>query len=208
MDSQNALLINMALFFCQKANFFVWKSASDKQNSTTFLQKMFNAKNASGHEECSFGNPVDKQSINSRRFFAHCPKKIGEKLKEDTSSQSYSIARWNAVLTAQSKNIRTKVKTFRSMWEQENVRFSSECFSAHLVPMYTWKAVLKTLPKNLSQNAVGFLPNIWKLSAFFKCCYGDVEGSFDKLIKKFSTKSRKQFDRRPKKIIIKAFNKS
>ena len=154
---------------------------------------MFNAKNASGHEECSFGNPVDKQSINSRRFFAHCPKKIGEKLKEDTSSQSYSIARWNAVLTAQSKNIRTKVKTFRSMWEQENVRFSSESFSAHLVPMYTWKAVLKTLPKNLSQNAVGFLPNIWKLSAFFKMLPWSCR-------RQFWQPHQKSFDKKPKTI--------
>ena len=163
MDSQNALLKNMALFFCQKASFFVWKSESDKQNSTTFLQKMFNAKNASGQEECSFHNPVDKQSRKSRRFCAQCPKKIGEKLKEDTSSQNNPIARRNAVLTTQSKNFRTKVKTFRSMSEQENVRFSSDSFSAQIVPMYTWKAVLTTLSKSLSQNADGFLPNNWKL---------------------------------------------
>ena len=68
-------------FSATKQIFFVWKSESDKQNPTTFLLKMFNAKNASGHEECSFGNPVDKQSINSRRFCAQCPKKIGENSK-------------------------------------------------------------------------------------------------------------------------------
>ena len=90
-----------------------------------------------------------------------------ENLKEDTSSQNNPIARWNAVLTTQSKNFRTKVKTFRSMSEQENVRFSTESFFAQLVPMYTWKAILTTLSKNLSQNADGFLPNIWNFSAIF-----------------------------------------
>ena len=167
MDSQNALLTNMAIFFCQKANFFLSESPKVINKTLQFLQKLFNSKSSIGHEECSFDNPVDKHSTNSRRFFAQCPKKIGEKLKEVTSSQNNPIARWNAVLTTQSKSFRTKVKTFRSMWEQENVRFSSESFSAQLVPMYTWKAVLTTLSKSLSQNADGLLPNIWKPWAFF-----------------------------------------
>ena len=127
--------------FVRKQYFFVWKSESDKQNSTTFFQKIYNSRSSYGHDECSFYKPVDKHSTNSRRFFAQCPKKMGEKLKEDTS-QNNPFARWNAVLTTQSKNFRTKVKTFRSMSEQENVRFSSESFSAQLVPMYTLKAVL------------------------------------------------------------------
>ena len=91
---------------------------------------------------------------------------MGEKLKEDTS-QNNLFARWNAVLTTQSKNFRTKVKMFRSMSEQENVKFSSESFSAQLDPMYTWKAVSTTLSKSLSRNADCFLSNIWKLNAFF-----------------------------------------
>ena len=152
----------MAIYFCQKAIFFVWKSESDKQKSTTFFQKIYNLRSSYGHDECSFDNPVDKQSTKSRRFFAQCPKKMGEKLKADTS-QNILFARWNAVLTTQSKDFRTKVKTFRSMSEQENVRFSSECFSAQLVPMCNWKAVSTTLSKSLSQNSDDFLPNIWKL---------------------------------------------
>ena len=117
-------------FSARKQIFFVWKSESDNQNSTTFLQKMFNAENASGHEESSFDNPVDKHLTKSRRFFAQCLKKMGEKLKEATSSQNSLIARWNADLTTQSKNFRTEVKTFCSMSEQEKVTFSSESFSA------------------------------------------------------------------------------
>ena len=149
--------------FVRKQEFFVWKSQSDKQNSTTFLQKrLFNSRSSYGHDECSFDNPVDKQSTKSRRFFAQCPKKMGEKLKADTS-QNIPFARWNAVLTTQLKDFRTKVKTFRSMSEQENVRFSSECFSAQLVPMCNWKAVSTTLSKSLSQNSDDFLSNIWKL---------------------------------------------
>ena len=49
-------------FSARKQDFFVWKSESDKQNSTTFLQKIFNSKNASGHEDCSSDNPVKKLS--------------------------------------------------------------------------------------------------------------------------------------------------
>ena len=131
-----------------------------------FCKKNFNSRSSYGHDECSFDNPVDKYSTKSRRFFAQSPKKMGGKLKEDTS-QNNPFARWNAVLTTQSINFRTKVKTFRSMSEQENVRFSSESFSAQLVPMYTWKAVFTTLSKSLSRNADGFLSNIWKLNAFF-----------------------------------------
>ena len=154
-------------FSARKQFFFVWKSESDKQNSTTFLQKIFNSRSSYGHDESSFDNPVDKHSTKSWRFFAQCPKKIEKKLKEDSSSQNNPIARWNAVLTTQSKNSRTKVKTFRARSEQENVRFSTESFSAQIVPMYTWKAILTTLSKNLSQNADGFLPNIWNFSAIF-----------------------------------------
>ena len=110
------------------------------------------------------------QLINIRqkheKFFAQCPKMRGGKQKADTSSQNYPFARWNAVLTTQSKNFPTKVKTFGSMLDQEKVRFSSESFSAHLVPIYTWKSVLTTLSKSLSQNADGFLPNVWKLKEF------------------------------------------
>ena len=131
-----------------------------------FSKKIYNSRSSYGHDECSFDNPVDKQSTKSRRFFAQCPKKMGEKLKADTS-QYIPFARWNAVLTTQSKNFQTKVKTFRSMSEQENVRFSSESFSAQLVPMYTWKAVFTTLSNRLSQIADGVLPNIWKVYAFF-----------------------------------------
>ena len=90
----------------------------------------------------------------------------GEKQKADTSSQNYPFAWWNAVLSTQSKNFPTKVKTFGSMLDQEKVRFSSESFSAHLVPIYTWQSVLTTLSKSLSQNADVFLPNVWKLKEF------------------------------------------
>ena len=150
-------------YFSARKQMFLSESPKVINNSTTFLQKMFNAKNASGEEECSCDKPVDKHSTKSRRFFAQCPKKMGGKLKGDISSQNNPIARWNAVLTTQSKNFRTKVKNFRSMSEQENVRFSSESFSAQLVPMCNWKAVSTTLSKSLSQNADDFLPNIWKI---------------------------------------------
>ena len=125
--------------FIRRQLFSVWKSESDKQNSTTFFQKMYNSRSSYGHDECSFDNPVDKHSTKSRRVFAQSPKKMGEKLKADTS-QNIPFARWNAILTTQSKNFRTTVKTFRSMSEQENKSFSSECFSAQLVPMCNWKA--------------------------------------------------------------------
>ena len=182
--------------------FFVWKSESDKQNSTTFLPKIFNSSNASGHEECSFYNSVDKHSTKSRRFFAQCPKKMGRKLKADTSSQNNPISRWNAVLTTQSKNFRTKVKIFRSMSEQENVRFSSESFSAQLVPMYTWKAAFDNPVEEFVRKCRWFSAQHLKASSIFfsKGCYGNVESTFDNLVKNFSTKSRKQFDRGPKNI--------
>ena len=55
-------------FSARKQFFFVWKSESDKQNSTTFLQEIFNSKNASGHAECSSDNPVKKLSDKSENF--------------------------------------------------------------------------------------------------------------------------------------------
>ena len=131
-----------------------------------YCKKIFKSRSSYVHDECSFDNPVDKHSTKSWRFFAQCPKKMGQKLAEDTS-QNNPFARWNAVLTTQSKNFRTKLKTFRSNSEQENVRFSSESFSAQLVPMYTWWAVFTTLSNRLSQKADGVLPNIWKVYAFF-----------------------------------------
>ena len=93
------------------------------------------------------------------------------------------------------------------MSEQENVRSSSESFSAQLVPMYTWKAVFTTLSKSLSRNADGFLSNIWKLNAFFfsKCCYEHVEGSFDNLIKKTFDKKPKTIRYRSEKKFLEAF---
>ena len=119
----------MAIYFCQKAIFLSESPKVINRTLQLFCKKIFNSRISYGNDACSFDSPVNKHSTKSRRFFAQCPKKMGEKLKEDTS-QNNLFARWNAVLTIQSKNFRTKVKTFRSMSEQENVKFSSESFSA------------------------------------------------------------------------------
>ena len=201
MDSQNALLTN-GVIFLPESKFFLSESPKVINRSLQLLQNLFNSKSSFEHEECSFDNPLEKQSTKSRRILAQCPKKIGENSKRILLLKIFPIARWNAVLTTQSKNFRTKVKIFRSMSEQEKVRFSSESFSAQLVPMYTWKAVFDNPVEEFVTKCRWFsAQRLEAFSIFFsKGCYGNVESSFDNLVKKFSTKSQKQFDRGPKNI--------
>ena len=150
-------------FFARKQGFIVWKSESDKQNSTTLLQNIFYSKISSGHEVCSFDNPVDKYSTKSRRNFAQCPKLMSRKPQRILLLKMILLPRGMQFWQPSHTIFEKKIKPFRSRSEQENVRFSSESVSAHLVPMYTWKAVLTTLWKSLSHNDDGFLTNIWKL---------------------------------------------
>ena len=188
-------------FSATKQIFFVWKSESDKQNPTTFLLKMFNAKNASGHEECSFGNPVDKQSINSRRFCAQCPKKIGENSKRILLLKLFycqvECSSDNPVkkLSDKSENFPLNVGT-RKCKVLIGKFFCSPCSYVHLESSFENPVEeFVTKCRWFSAQHLKFFSII-----FSKCCYGHVEGSFDNLIKKVSTKSRKQFDRGPKKI--------
>ena len=63
----------------KKQDSLVWKSESDKQKSTTFLQNLFNSKDSSAHVECSLDNPVQSSLTNCRRFVPQCLKKMIEK---------------------------------------------------------------------------------------------------------------------------------
>ena len=66
--------------FRKRQDSLLWKSKSDKQRSTTFLQNLFNSKDSSGHVECSLDNPVQNLLTNRRRFVPQWLKKIVKKL--------------------------------------------------------------------------------------------------------------------------------
>ena len=149
--------------FVRKQLFSVWKSESDKQNSTNFFPKIYNSRSSYGHDECSFDNPVDKHSTKSRRFFAQSPKKMGKNSKRILlkiflspgemqfwqPSQKTFGQQWKR--SAQCRNKKTKV-------------FHRNVFLLNLFPCATGKqAVSTTLSTSLSQIADDFLPNIWKL---------------------------------------------
>ena len=170
---------------------------------------MFNAKNASGREECSFDNPVDKHSTNSRRFSAQCPKKIGENSKRILllkiillpggmqfwqPSQKTFGQKWNFPLNVGTRKCKVFIGKF----------FCSTCSHVHLESSFD-----NPVEEFVTKCRWFCAQHLKNLSIFLsKCCYGHVEGSFDNLIKKASTKSRKQVDRGPKKYIIKAFFKN
>ena len=80
MDSQNSLLKNSVIFL-PESKIFLSESPKVINKTLKLLQKLLNSKSSSGHEECSFDNPVDKQSTKSRRILTQCPKKIGENSK-------------------------------------------------------------------------------------------------------------------------------
>ena len=171
-------------FSARKQDFFVWKGEIDKQNSTNFLQKMFNAKNASGREECSFDNPVDKYSKKSRRGFAQDPKKIGENSKRILllkiillpggmqfwqPSQKTFGQKWNFPLNVGTRKCKVFIGKF----------FCSTCSHVHLESSFD-NPVEEFVTKCRWFSA----QHLKTLSIFLsKCCYGHVEGSFDNLIK-------------------------
>ena len=144
--------------FLPESKIFLFESPRVINKTLQLLQNLFNSNSSSGHEKFSFDHPVDNFLTKSRRAFAQCPKMIGRKITADTSSQNDAIASWNAVPTTQSYNFRKKSGNFHSLSEQENVRFSSESVSAHLVPMYTWKSVLINLWESLLKMTMVFCP--------------------------------------------------
>ena len=148
-------------FFARKQDFFVRKSESDKQNynfcKTYSTQRvLLDTKNA----------VLTTQLINIRH---KNPKRFCSMSENDGGNHSENLFwKWSYCQVGCSFDnlvIQLSKKSGNFPWlsEKENVRFSSESVSAHLVPMHTLKSVLTTLWKSLSQNDDSFLPNIWKL---------------------------------------------
>ena len=68
-------------YFSARKQFFLSERPKVINKTLQLLQNLFKSKSCFGHEECSFYNPVDKQSTKSRRILAQCPKKISENSK-------------------------------------------------------------------------------------------------------------------------------